>query len=79
MKAAMTSCVVERMAGGERLILKGGWVFEGEVFRLLRDGQKSAIIDTVTIRKYRHRLGLYCTTDRKRLATSLVRLTAGNI
>jgi hypothetical protein len=57
-KAVMTGWVIE-MPGRGSLILKEWRVFDGGGFGLLRDGQKSAIITTLTVGKYRHRLGLY--------------------
>ena len=58
-KAVMTGWVVERMPGGERLILKEGWVFDEGGFRLLCEGHLSAIPARVKVGKYRLWLGLY--------------------
>ena len=58
-EAVMPGGAIERLPGEEGLILRGERVFDERGFGLLRDGQKSAIIIMVTIRKSIYRLGLY--------------------
>jgi hypothetical protein len=43
-KAIMTGWMTERVPGGEVLILKGGWVFDGEVSGYCVTGKKNAIM-----------------------------------
>ena len=48
-ESVMTGWIAERLPGGARLILKGGWVLDERGFRLLRGGHLYVIIVTIKV------------------------------